>query len=104
MHCAVQYLAWANIDLEYQDAFWTSKKVREMIKDHFTVVVNRRNVFTDKLYKDDDTIFGWDIYNVRCLPPITCMSACFKPQIKDACDQHNACMLCSCLPMPDHHW
>ncbi|BDA46186.1 Mannan endo-1,4-beta-mannosidase 1 [Coccomyxa sp. Obi] len=62
-----QYLAWAGIDPEYEDTFWTSKKVRDMIKDHYTVLVNRRNVFTGKLYKDDDTILAWDIYNEpRC--------------------------------------
>ncbi|EIE24131.1 glycoside hydrolase [Coccomyxa subellipsoidea C-169] len=60
----VKYLAWAHIALEYQDTFWTSKEVRDMIKDHFSVVVNRRNMFTGKLYKEDDTIFAWDIYNV----------------------------------------
>lgn len=68
----MQYLAWAHIALEYQDTFWTSKEVRDMIKDHFSVVVNRRNMFTGKLYKEDDTIFAWDIYNVRMLHP-TCL-------------------------------
>ncbi len=63
----IQYLSWAGIDPVYEDTFWTSKKVRDMIKDHYTVLVNRRNVFTGKLYKDDDTIFAWDIYNVSCL-------------------------------------
>ena len=63
----IQYLSWAGIDPVYEDTFWTSKKVRDLIKDHYNVLVNRRNVFTGKLYKDDDTIFAWDIYNVRSL-------------------------------------
>lgn len=94
MHCVLQYLAWAGIEMEYQDAFWTSKKVRDMIKDHFTVVVNRRNVFSDKLYKDDDTIFGWDIYNVRCsLLLLTCLRSCGTDH--HACDgMMLACMQC----------
>ena len=94
MHYVLQYLAWAGIEMEYQDAFWTSKKVRDMIKDHFTVVVKRRNVFSDKLYKDDDTIFGWDTYNVRCsLLLLTCLRSCGTDS--HACDgMMLACMQC----------
>lgn len=70
----MQYLAWAGINPTFEDTFWTSKKVRDMIKNHFAVVVNRRNVFTGKLYKEDESIFAWDLYNVSCLHIISRMT------------------------------
>ncbi len=50
-----QYLVWANIPKDANDTLWLSDTFNNMLKKHYSDLVNRRNVFTNKLYKDDDT-------------------------------------------------
>lgn len=49
------------------DAFFTDELCRQMFKDHMSVMANRRNTLNGRLYKDDPTIFAWDLINEpRC--------------------------------------
>ncbi|KAL4432447.1 hypothetical protein ABPG77_001746 [Micractinium sp. CCAP 211/92] len=44
-----------------------SPKCRQQVKDYFSVIINRRNSITGVLYRDDPTIFSWDLLNEpRC--------------------------------------
>ncbi|KAL4437017.1 hypothetical protein ABPG75_004156 [Micractinium tetrahymenae] len=44
-----------------------SPKCRQQVKDYFSAIVNRRNSITGVLYRDDPTIFSWDLLNEpRC--------------------------------------
>lgn len=58
-------MSWAGISAYYEDTFWTNSQVRSLIKQHFGVLTSRKNVYNGRAYKDDDTIFAWDVYNVR---------------------------------------
>ena len=61
----VQYMKWAGIPASKEDTFWTNPTVRNLIKNDYKVLVTRKNTFNGKLYGEDNTIFAWDIYNVR---------------------------------------
>jgi mannan endo-1,4-beta-mannosidase len=70
-----QYLAWAGvpeaaddrepygINLEKALEFYTNPKTREMYREHLRRVILRKNTVTGRLYKDDPTIFGWELVN-----------------------------------------
>ena len=70
-----QYLAWAGvpeaaddkepygINLEKAQEFYTNPKVREMYREHLRRVIGRKNTVTGRFYKDDPTIFGWELMN-----------------------------------------
>lgn len=34
-----------------------------MVKNHFSVLLNRRNAFTGLQWKEDPAIFGFDLFN-----------------------------------------
>ncbi len=60
----LQYLDW----LGYSDAtdhelFFTDPRFRALYKGWIEHVVNRTNSFTGVQYKNDPTIFGWDLIN-----------------------------------------
>lgn len=59
----MQYCRWAGLGAE--DLFWTDVRAKQLVKNHFQVLVNRTNYFTGIQYKDDPTIFAWNIFNVR---------------------------------------
>ncbi len=76
-----QYLAWAGItdaanddprkfgiNLEQAMAFYTNAQTREMYRDHLRHVILRRNTITGRLYKDDPTVFGWELMNEAQAP------------------------------------
>lgn len=71
MGMCMQYMKWAGIPPAREDTFWTNPTVRNLIKNHFKVMVTRNNTFNGKLYGEDDAIFAWDIYNVSA-PPQQC--------------------------------
>lgn len=43
----MQYFQWAK--LEHEDEFWTDSVAMQMVKDHLSVLANRKNVFTGGL-------------------------------------------------------
>lgn len=52
---------------EAKDKFWTSNKARSYYRKHMKVMFNRKNSFNNKAYKDDSTIFAWNLFNEpRC--------------------------------------
>jgi hypothetical protein len=51
----------------YHDQFWTNQWCRQWYKDYVTKLLNRTNTITGVQYKDDPTIFAWEIVNEpRC--------------------------------------
>ncbi|GMH32787.1 hypothetical protein BSKO_00621 [Bryopsis sp. KO-2023] len=58
------YAGWAGVDVE---DFFTNKWIRKLYKDHIVFMLNRVNSVTGVKYKDDPTIFAWNIMNEpRC--------------------------------------
>ncbi|KAG4108386.1 glycoside hydrolase [Neocallimastix lanati (nom. inval.)] len=49
--------------INYSAEFFTCKKCISMWKKHIKTVINRKNVYTGKRYRDDDTIFSWEFAN-----------------------------------------
>ncbi len=70
-----QYLRWAGINDAANDAFpfgidphtamqfYTNEETRRLFREHIEKVVTRRNTVTGTLYRDDPTIFGWELIN-----------------------------------------
>jgi hypothetical protein len=53
--------------VQYHDQFYTNAYCRQWYRDFVTVLLNRTNSITGRAYKDDPTIFGWEIVNEpRC--------------------------------------
>ncbi|ONK62711.1 uncharacterized protein A4U43_C07F7310 [Asparagus officinalis] len=66
-----QYVKWgkaAGLNLTSDDDFFTDPTIKGYYKTHVKTVLNRVNTFTNISYKDDPTIFGWELMNEpRCL-------------------------------------
>jgi mannan endo-1,4-beta-mannosidase len=70
-----QYLRWAGVndaaDVRYKFGvnperamlFYTNEEARRLYRAHVARVVGRRNTVTGVLYKDDPTIFGYELMN-----------------------------------------
>lgn len=70
-----QYLRWAGINDAADDKFpfginperamlfYTNPETRRLYREHMEKVVTRRNTITGVLYRDDPTIFGWELIN-----------------------------------------
>lgn len=43
--------------------FYSNEKAMKMFEDHLRFIVNRKNPITGKLYKEDPTIFSWELAN-----------------------------------------
>jgi len=60
-----QYLRWFGRDKHHE--FYTAPEVRAAYKSYVAAIVNRRNSINGKLYRDDPTIFSWELANEpRC--------------------------------------
>jgi mannan endo-1,4-beta-mannosidase len=62
------YLRWRGIAvpkclLVNMAPFWTDETVRADVEQHIDAVLNHVNRYTGVAYKDDPTIFGWDLLN-----------------------------------------
>lgn len=66
-----QYLQWGNsagLDLSSEDAFFSHATLKAYFKNHVKNVLRRVNTVTNVAYKDDPTIFAWELMNEpRCL-------------------------------------
>ncbi|KAI8145138.1 glycoside hydrolase superfamily [Fennellomyces sp. T-0311] len=52
----------------YHDDFYTKPEIIESFKDYISHVLERENTLTGVKYKDDPTIFGWELANEpRCV-------------------------------------
>ncbi|MBC8032138.1 MAG: cellulase family glycosylhydrolase [Pyrinomonadaceae bacterium] len=70
-----QYLRWAGIADAADDKypfginperamlFYTNAETRRLYRQHLEKIVTRRNTITGVLYRDDPTIFGWELIN-----------------------------------------
>src|SRR4030095_11401545 len=70
-----QYLRWAGItdaadekfsfgiNTERAMLFYTNDETRRLYREHLEKLVTRRNTVTGTLYRDDPTIFGWELMN-----------------------------------------
>lgn len=65
-----QYVAWAKAageNVSDADDFFRNSKCREYYKNHVKAVLTRVNTITKVAYRDDPTIFGWELINEpRC--------------------------------------
>ncbi len=70
-----QYLRWAGINDAADDSFkfginnekailfYSNPETRRLYREHVDKLVTRRNTITGVLYRDDPTIFGWELMN-----------------------------------------
>ncbi|XP_019464057.1 PREDICTED: mannan endo-1,4-beta-mannosidase 6 isoform X1 [Lupinus angustifolius] len=65
-----QYVKWGNdagLNLTSDDDFFSDSTLRAYYKAHVKTVLNRVNTFTNITYKEDPTIFAWELINEpRC--------------------------------------
>ncbi|XP_022722492.1 mannan endo-1,4-beta-mannosidase 6-like isoform X2 [Durio zibethinus] len=65
-----QYVKWgkaAGLNLTSDDEFFSHPTLRSYYKAHVKAVLNRVNTFTNITFKDDPTIFAWELMNEpRC--------------------------------------
>ncbi|MQM11592.1 hypothetical protein Taro_044494 [Colocasia esculenta] len=65
-----QYVKWgkdAGLNLTSDDDFFSDSTVKEYYKAHVKAILTRVNAFTNITYKDDPTIFAWELMNEpRC--------------------------------------
>jgi mannan endo-1,4-beta-mannosidase len=60
-----QYLVWYGLNRHHQ--FYTDPAVARGYKDWISHLVNRKNAINGTVYRDDPTIFGWELANEpRC--------------------------------------
>ena len=70
-----QYLRWAGINDAADDRFpfginndramlfYSNPETRRLFREHLEKLVTRRNTITGTFYRDDPTIFGWELMN-----------------------------------------
>ncbi|HVF23451.1 MAG TPA: cellulase family glycosylhydrolase [Pyrinomonadaceae bacterium] len=70
-----QYLRWAGINDAADDSykfginnekailFYSNPETRRLYREHIEKLATRRNTITGVLYRDDPTIFGWELMN-----------------------------------------
>lgn len=75
-----QYLRWAGIreaaddrqpfgiNVERAMEFYTNETTRRLFREHVERIVTRRNTVTGRLYKDDPTIFSYELMNEAQAP------------------------------------
>ncbi|KAI4331644.1 hypothetical protein MLD38_029812 [Melastoma candidum] len=65
-----QYVKWgkaAGLNLTSDDEFFSNPTVKSYYKSHVKAVLNRVNTVTNVTYKEDPTIFAWELMNEpRC--------------------------------------
>jgi mannan endo-1,4-beta-mannosidase len=61
-----QYVTWYG--LQFHDQFYTDARIKQDYKNWITKLVNRTNTITGVQYKNDPTIFAWELANEpRCI-------------------------------------
>ena len=58
---ARKYVEWAG--LANVGDFYTNANVKQLFKNHISVMLNRTNTYTGVKYKDDPTIMAWEMVN-----------------------------------------
>jgi mannan endo-1,4-beta-mannosidase len=57
-----QYVAWSGTASAHDD-FYTDANCRTWYKNHVSTVLNRANTFNGRIYREDPTIFAWELAN-----------------------------------------
>lgn len=65
-----KYIQWKNdscgASLSHDD-FYTDRNIRQWYRNHISTIIHRINTLNGKAYKDDPTIFAWELANEpRC--------------------------------------
>jgi mannan endo-1,4-beta-mannosidase len=61
-----QYVEWSPA-AEYHDDFYTDTDCRLWYRNHVATVLNRVNTFNGRIYREDPTVFAWELANEpRC--------------------------------------
>jgi mannan endo-1,4-beta-mannosidase len=61
-----QYVKWgreAGLTLSSEDAFFSDTTLKTYFKNHIKTILTRVNTITNVAYKDDPTIFAWELMN-----------------------------------------
>lgn len=59
------YMAWCGIS--NPDDFYTSGCARQLFQQHAAAMASRKNSANGRMYREDPTIFAWDLLNEpRC--------------------------------------
>ncbi len=72
-----QYVAWTSDEpivdpdvtgdwdgfMEYSASFYVNDSANELFHNYITMLVNRKNKYTDEIYKNDPTIMAWQLAN-----------------------------------------
>ncbi|WVZ06541.1 hypothetical protein V8G54_019887 [Vigna mungo] len=61
-----QYVQWAKQrgqNVSTEDDFFSNSMTKQFYKNHVKTVLTRKNTVTGLLYKDDPTIFSWELMN-----------------------------------------
>lgn len=61
-----QYVKWAKLagqNVDKHDDFYTNDVIKGWYKDYINALLNRTNSYTGVKYKDDPTIFSWELAN-----------------------------------------
>ena len=65
-----QYIAWAKLageSVSGREDFYTNAKIKQWFKNYISTLLNHKNYYTGVKYKDDPTIFAWELANEpRC--------------------------------------
>ena len=78
----MQYVNWAKAtssNVTGTADFFSNPAVKQIFKDHMRAIVNRKNTINGLQYKNDPTIFAWDLLN----------------ELRDGCDQSKPNVTCT---------
>ncbi len=56
------YVRWTRSAREHDD-FYTNQEIKNLFKDYIRYVLNRRNTYTGRLYKEEPAILMWELAN-----------------------------------------
>lgn len=85
-----QYVRWRGGS--YHDQFYTDEKIKGWYKAWVDHLLNRRNIYTNRLYKDEPTIFAWELANEpRCQGSGTYGKSASLRRVRDLTDLHIEC-------------
>eukprot|EP01025_Chloroclados_australasicus_P012264 TRINITY_DN1562_c0_g1_i2.p1 TRINITY_DN1562_c0_g1~~TRINITY_DN1562_c0_g1_i2.p1 ORF type:complete len:656 (-),score=54.72 TRINITY_DN1562_c0_g1_i2:524-2491(-) len=80
----INYVQWSNTAISADD-FYSDATTRQLFKNHLNVMANRVNTFSGIQYKDDPTIFAWNLMNEpRCACDVFNQGYGCSPECADA--------------------
>ena len=83
----MQYVEWAT-GTNNTDLFFSNPTALQLYQNHLNATANRVNSITGVVYKNDPTIFAWDLLNeprCTCYPSQTTNIAALPPSCQPSC-------------------